>query len=39
VSMGRDLARLPRGNQEQLLETIHKHHLTCRETSEPKHDQ
>ncbi len=32
VSMGRDLARLPRGNQESLLETIHKHHLTCRET-------
>jgi len=32
VSMGRDLARLPRGNQEPLLETIHKHHLTCRET-------
>ena len=46
VSMGRDLARLPRGNQEQLLETIHKHHLTCRETrkitaallTRPKHE-
>jgi ParB/RepB/Spo0J family partition protein len=32
VSMGRDLARLPRGNQEKLLETINKHQLTCRET-------
>ncbi len=32
VSMGRDLARLPRGNQEALLETVHKHHLTCRDT-------
>lgn len=46
VSMGRDLARLPRGNQESLLETIHKHHLTCRETrkitaallTRPKHE-
>ncbi|MEA2115692.1 MAG: ParB N-terminal domain-containing protein [Thermodesulfobacteriota bacterium] len=46
VSMGRDLARLPRGNQEPLLETIHKHHLTCRETRKiaasllmrPKHE-
>lgn len=46
VSMGRDLARLPRGNQESLLETIHKHHLTCRETRKivaallmrPKHE-
>jgi ParB/RepB/Spo0J family partition protein len=46
VSMGRDLARLPHGNQEPLLETIHKHHLTCRETKQiaaallmrPKHE-
>lgn len=46
VSMGRDLARLPRGNQESLLETINKHHLNCRETrkivgallTRPKHD-
>ncbi len=46
VSMGRDLARLPRGNQEPLIETIHKHHLTCRETRKiaasllmrPKHE-
>lgn len=32
VSMGRDLARLPRGNQESLLEAINKHQLNCRET-------
>ncbi|MBW2328770.1 MAG: ParB N-terminal domain-containing protein [Deltaproteobacteria bacterium] len=46
VSMGRDLARLPRGNQELLIEIIHKHHLTCRETRKiasallmrPKHE-
>lgn len=46
VSMGRHLARLPRGNQESLLATIHKHHLTCRETRKitaallmrPKHE-
>ena len=46
VSMGRDLARLPRGNQEGLLDTIHKHHLSCRETRKitaallmrPKHE-
>lgn len=30
--MGRDLARLPHGNQEALLETINKHQLNCRET-------
>ena len=46
VSMGRDLARLPRGNQEALLETINKHQLNCRETRKiatalqirPKHE-
>ncbi len=46
VSMGRELARLPRGNQESLLTTINKHQLNCREvrkiaialTTRPKHD-
>lgn len=46
VSMGRDLARLPRGNQESLLEAINKHQLNCRETRKitaallmrPKHE-
>lgn len=32
VSMGRDLIRLPRGNQETLLETISNHQLSCRDT-------
>lgn len=32
VSMGRDLARLPHGNQEALLETINRHRLNCHET-------
>lgn len=31
VSMGRELVRLPRGNQEPLLEAIRTHHLGCRE--------
>jgi ParB-like chromosome segregation protein Spo0J len=31
VSMGRELVRLPRGNQELLLEAIQAHHLGCRE--------
>jgi ParB/RepB/Spo0J family partition protein len=31
VSMGRELVRLPRGNQEPLLEAIRAHHLGCRE--------
>lgn len=31
VSMGRELVRLPRGNQESLLEAIRTHYLGCRE--------
>ena len=46
VSMGRDLARVARGNQESLLEVINKHQLNCRETrkitaallTRPKHE-
>ena len=46
VSMGRELAKLPRGNQEGLLAAVRKHHLTCRETKKvvdaplvrPEHD-
>jgi ParB-like chromosome segregation protein Spo0J len=46
VSMGRDLARLPHGNQESMLATINKHQLNCRETrkitaalvTRPKHE-
>jgi ParB-like chromosome segregation protein Spo0J len=46
VSMGRELARLPRGNQESLLKAINKHQLNCREVrkiavalmTRPKHD-
>jgi len=46
VSMGRELARLPRGNQEALLAAINKHQLNCRETTKitaalltrPQHD-
>jgi len=32
VSICRELVRLPRGNQEQLLDIISHHRLTCRET-------
>ena len=32
ISMGSELAKLQRSNQEKLLETIRKHHLTWRET-------
>jgi ParB-like chromosome segregation protein Spo0J len=32
ISMSRDLVKLPRGKQETLLDTISKHHLSCRET-------
>ncbi len=32
ISMGAELAKLQRSNQEALLETIRKHHLTWRET-------
>lgn len=32
ISMGAELAKLQRSNQEKLLETIRKHHLTWRET-------
>ena len=32
VSMSRELVKLPRGNQEPLLETITRHRLSCRET-------
>lgn len=32
ISMSRELVKLPRGNQEALLDTIGKHHLSCRET-------
>ena len=32
ISMGRELVKLPRGNQEALLESISKHHFNCRET-------
>lgn len=32
ISMGRELVKLPRGNQEPLLETITRHRLNCRET-------
>jgi ParB-like chromosome segregation protein Spo0J len=32
ISMSRDLVKLPRGKQEALLDTISKHHLSCRET-------
>lgn len=31
VSMGRELVRLPRGNQEEVAEAVHKHGLSCRE--------
>lgn len=33
ISMSRELVKLPRGNQEALLESIGRHHLSCRETS------
>jgi ParB-like chromosome segregation protein Spo0J len=33
VSMGRELVRLPRGNQAPFLEAIRTHHLGCREVS------
>jgi ParB-like chromosome segregation protein Spo0J len=32
ISMGRELIKLPRGNQDALLEAIRKHHLSYRET-------
>lgn len=32
ISMSRELVKLPRGNQEALLEAIRTHHLSCRET-------
>lgn len=32
ASIGRELAKLPRGNQEAALSAIAKHRLTCRET-------
>jgi ParB-like chromosome segregation protein Spo0J len=32
ISMSRELVKLPRGKQEALLDTISKHHLSCRET-------
>jgi ParB-like chromosome segregation protein Spo0J len=32
ISMSRELVKLPRGNQEALLEAITTHHLNCRET-------
>lgn len=32
ISMGRELVKLPRGNQELLLETITRHRLNCSET-------
>jgi ParB/RepB/Spo0J family partition protein len=32
-SMGRELARLPRGNQSQALQTLQKYHFTVRETA------
>lgn len=32
ISMSRELIKLPRGNQEALLESIGRHHLSCRET-------
>lgn len=32
ISMSRELVKLPRGNQEALLEAITNHHLSCRET-------
>ncbi len=32
ISMSRELVKLPRGNQEALLESIRRHHLSCRET-------
>ena len=32
ISMSRELVKLPRGNQEALLEAIGNHHLGCRET-------
>lgn len=32
ISMSRELVKLPRGNQEALLEAITRHHLSCRET-------
>lgn len=31
VSMGRELVRLPRGNQEEVAEAVQKHGLSCRE--------
>lgn len=32
ISMSRELVKLPRGNQEALLNSIVEHHLSCRET-------
>lgn len=32
ISMSRELVKLPRGNQEALLEAINRHRLSCRET-------
>ena len=32
-TMGRELARLPRGNQERVLEIVNRHHLVSREVS------
>lgn len=32
ISMSRELIKLPRGNQEKLLEAIHKYHFSCRDT-------
>jgi ParB-like chromosome segregation protein Spo0J len=32
ISMSRELIKLPRGNQEALLESIGRHHLSCRDT-------
>jgi len=32
ISMSRELVKLPRGNQEPLMEAITRYHLSCRET-------
>ena len=33
ISVGRELSKLPRGNQEQALKTVLKYRLTCRESA------
>jgi len=33
MSIGRELAKLPRGNQVAVISSVHNHHLSCRETA------